>query len=168
MTEIARAPTNNGKNYPYAEAVLINCVLGGISPVGWGAMGGDTTNMHYWEYNSTNASDGKPVDVSQRKAESRQLTQPKDAEIIANYSNPAYVLGGWTPAMAPVILTQPTAVSLSVKAAAIPAPSYQWFKNGVAVPGATDARLNAPERGMYTVAVTNASGSVTSSPVERN
>jgi len=99
LTEIARAPTNNGKNYPFAEAVLINCVLGGISPVGWGAMGGDTTNMRYWEYNSTNASDGKPVDVSQRKPESRQLTLPKDADTIANYSNPSYVLGGWKPSL---------------------------------------------------------------------
>ena len=31
----------------------------------WGAMGGDTANMHYWEYNSTNLSDGSQ-DVSQR------------------------------------------------------------------------------------------------------
>ena len=71
MTEIARAPTNNGKNYPYAEAVLINCILQGISPVGWGAMGGDTTNMHYWEYNSTNAG---------RQARGRQ---PEEAGIEA-------------------------------------------------------------------------------------
>jgi hypothetical protein len=28
-------------------------------------MGGDTANMHYWEYNSTNLSDGSQ-DVSQR------------------------------------------------------------------------------------------------------
>ena len=176
-TEIARAPTNNGKNYPHAEAVLINCILGGISPVGWGPMGGDTTNMHYWEYDSTNASDGKPVDVSQRKPESRQLTLPKDAEIIANYSNPAYVLGGWTPAMAPLILTQPASltpsagqsVTLSVKASAVPDPSYQWSRNGVAIPGATDATLNIPNvrqvnAGTYTVTVTNASGRATSSP----
>jgi pectin methylesterase-like acyl-CoA thioesterase len=105
-TELARAPINNGRAYPNAEAVLINCALEGISPVGWGAMGGDTTNMHYWEYKSTNLSDGKPVDVSQREPESRQLTMPKDSEIIANYSNPSYVLG-WTPAMEPLILSQP-------------------------------------------------------------
>ena len=96
VTELARAPVNNGRAYPYAEAVLINAKLEGISPVGWGAMGGDTANMHYWEYNSTNLSDGKPVDVSQRKPESRQLTKERDAETIANYSNPAYILG-WTP-----------------------------------------------------------------------
>jgi len=176
MTEIARAPTNNGKNYPYAEAVLINCVLGGISPVGWGAMGGDTTNMHYWEYNSMNASDGKPVDVSQRKPESRQLTMPKDAEIIANYSNPSYVLG-WTPTMAPLVLTQPAGVTasagqsatLSVKVTAIPAPGFQWSRNGTIITGATSATLNlnnvrAGDAGSYTVTATNSSGRVTSNP----
>jgi pectinesterase len=97
QTEIARAPTNGATSYPNCEAVLIDCALEGISPVGWGRVGGDTTNVHYWEYNSTNISDGKPVDVSQRNPVSRQLTKEKDTEIIANYSNPAYVLGGWTP-----------------------------------------------------------------------
>ena len=58
--------------------------------------------MRYWEFNSTNLSDGTPVDVSQRKAESKQLTKERDAETIANYSNPAYVLG-WTPAMSVLV-----------------------------------------------------------------
>jgi pectin methylesterase-like acyl-CoA thioesterase len=176
MTEIARAPTNNGKNYPYAEAVLINCILGGISPIGWGAMGGDTTNMHYWEFNSTNAGDGKPVDVSQRKPESRQLTMPKDAEIISNYSNPAYVLG-WTPTMAPLILTSPSAVTaaagqnvtLNVSVAAIPAATFQWFKNGTAISGANGTTLvlntaRTSDSGSYTVTATNSTGRVTSIP----
>jgi pectin methylesterase-like acyl-CoA thioesterase len=176
MTEIARSPTNNGKNYPYAEAVLIHCILGGISPAGWGAMGGDNTNMHYWEYNSTNASDGKPVDVSQRKPGSRQLTMPKDAEIIANYSDPAYVLG-WTPTMAPLVLTPPASVTaaagqtvtLNVRVAAIPAPTFQWSRNGAAIPGATGAMLNlnsarTSDAGSYTVTATNSSGRVTSIP----
>ncbi len=100
-TEIARAPTNKGKDYPYCEAVLLNCALAGISPAGWGPVGPDTSNIHYWEYNSTNISDGKPVDISRRHPASRQLNKDKDAEIIANYSNPAYVLGGWTPSMPP-------------------------------------------------------------------
>jgi len=173
-TEIARAPINNGREYPNAEAVLINCVLEGISPVGWGAMGGDTSNMRYWEYNSTNASDGKPVDVSQRKPESRQLVMPKDAEVIANYSNPAYVLG-WSPAMAPVFLAQPEGVTatagqsatLAVKVAAIPEATYQWLKNGTPVAGATQRTLTlnnvkASDAARYTVTVANASGRATS------
>lgn len=98
-TEIARSPTNHGKNYPYSEAVLINCSLAGISPVGWGPIGGDTSNIHYWEYNSINISDSKPVDVTKRHPASRQLTKDKDSELIANYSNPAFVLSGWTPSI---------------------------------------------------------------------
>src|SRR5262249_23114556 len=43
-TELARAPINNGRAYPNAEAVLINSALEGISPVGWGVMGGETAN----------------------------------------------------------------------------------------------------------------------------
>jgi hypothetical protein len=174
-TVIARAPTNHGKDYPYCEVVLINCVLAGIRPEGWGEVGGDTSNVHYWEYNSTNISDGKPVDVSQRRPFSRQLTQEQDAEIIADYSDPTYVLGGWSPSMAPLILSQPAAISrearqtaiFDVKVAAIPKATYQWFKDGVAISGATDATLKieivgAGDAATYTVAVTNESGCVTS------
>jgi pectinesterase len=174
-TFVARAPTNHGKNYPYCEAVLINCALAGIRPEGWGDVGGDTSNVHYWEYNSTNISDGKPVDVSRRRPFSRQLTQEQDAEIIANYSDPTFVLGGWTPAMAPLILAQPTAVTAKagqtaifcVKAGAIPAATYQWLKDGTAIDGATNATLRiehvgADDAAAYTVAVMNESGCVTS------
>lgn len=94
-TELARLPSNKGKNYPYAEAVLINAILSGISPAGWGQVDGDASNIHFWEFNSRNP-DGTPVDVSKRNPVSRQLTMEKDAETIRNYSNPAWVLG-WTP-----------------------------------------------------------------------
>ena len=174
-TVIARAPTNHGKDYPYCEAVLINCALAGVRPEGWGEVGSDTSNVHYWEYDSTNISDGKPVDVSQRRPYSRQLTQEHDAEIIANYSNPAYVLGGWTPSLAPLILSQPAAVTveagqtaiLDVKVAAIPPATYQWFENGAAISGATNATLRmenigAGDAAVYTVTVRNESGCVTS------
>lgn len=92
----ARAPINGGQAYPYAEAVLIDCVLEGIPAIGWGPVGGDTRNVHYWEYNSR-TPDGQPVDVSQRVAPSRQLTLPADAKIIENYRQPAFVLDGWDP-----------------------------------------------------------------------
>lgn len=175
---IARSPTNHGKNYPYSEAVLIHCALAGVSPEGWGPVGGDLSNVHYWEYRSTNLSDGSPADVSQRSPASRQLTLEQDAAILANYTNPSYVLGGWTPAMAPLILAQPTAVTaaagqtatFSVKAAAVPVARYQWRKNGVAIDGATQATLTIEQVGAgdaaeYTVDVMNASGSVRSREV---
>jgi pectinesterase len=97
---LARLPNNHGLNYPYAESVLIDCHLKGIPPIGWGPIDDDTSHLHLWEYNSTDP-DGHPIDVSQRHQASRQLTQPQDAQTIADYSNPAYVLGGWTPELQP-------------------------------------------------------------------
>ncbi len=94
--DLARSPVNGSRTYPYCEAVLIQCQLEGISPAGWGTIGGDASNVHFWEYNSTNIRDGKPVDVSRRHPASRQLSIKEDSTTIANYSNPAYVLG-WTP-----------------------------------------------------------------------
>lgn len=174
QTVIARAPTNGGKNYPFSEAVLINCQLAGIDPAGWGPIG-DASSLHYWEYNSTNLSDGKPADVSWRHPASRQLREEKDAGIIAKYQDPAYVLGGWTPKMAPLILSPPQstqalpgqAVTFRVQAAGVPDPSYQWLKNGKAIHGATDAALvlsnvRPSDAGMYSVRVSNGSGSITS------
>jgi pectin methylesterase-like acyl-CoA thioesterase len=93
---LARLPNNHGLNYPYAEAVLIDCRLNGVSPAGWGPIDDDTSRIHFWEFHSTDA-DGHPVDVTERHPVSKQLTEPRDAEIIANYSDPAFVLSGWTP-----------------------------------------------------------------------
>jgi hypothetical protein len=95
---LARLPNNHGLNYPYAEAVLINCRLEGIPPVGWGPIDGDTTHLHLWEFHSTDG-DGHLVDTSQRHPASRQLSGPQDAQSIANYSDPTFVLDGWTPVM---------------------------------------------------------------------
>ncbi len=98
-TVIARTTDNNRGGYPYCEAVLLNCKLQGVRPEGWGVKGNATSNIHYWEFNSTNLLDGMPIDASQRHPISRQLTMEKDAEIIRNYSNPAYVLEGWEPVL---------------------------------------------------------------------
>ncbi len=164
----------NTAAYPYSEVVLLKCALGKINPAAW-TIPGDKTHLHYWEYNSPNLSDGKAADVSGRAEGSRQLSKESDKETIANYSNPSWVLGGWTPAMAPVILTQPTDITASagdsetftVKAGAVPTSSYQWFKNGTAIDGATDATLTLKniaggDAAGYSVTATNSSGSATS------
>lgn len=97
-TTIARAPNSNGYSYPFVEAVLIDCKLEGITPAGWGKVVDNTKDIRYWEYNSTTL-DGKQVDISRRHPASRQLDLEKDAELIKNYRNPAYILNGWMPVL---------------------------------------------------------------------
>ncbi len=99
-----RSATATATNFPYAEMVLINTRTSGVPPEGWGpieeAPGFDSSNVRFWEYNTMDL-EGRPVDVSQRHPVSKQLTMEKDAETIANYRNPAFVLGGWTPVVEP-------------------------------------------------------------------
>jgi hypothetical protein len=79
--------------------------------------------------------------------------------------------------LAPTIATQPSTrtarvgernVTLSVTASGTPPFSYQWLKDGIAIPGATSssyAQYNVPPSaaGVYSVTVANAAGAVTSS-----
>jgi uncharacterized delta-60 repeat protein len=78
-------------------------------------------------------------------------------------------------AVAPVIATPPTAqvvalgaaATLTVSASGVPAPTYQWYKDGAPVGGATDAALvigtvALADAGNYTVVASNGLGSTTS------
>ncbi len=102
-------------------------------------------------------------------------TYYKDAGIIENYKNPAYVLGGWKPEMAPRILKQPESaaagkgqtVVLRITAAAVPEASYQWLKNGTPIKGATASaltleRVTTDDTGTYAARVKNDAGSAMS------
>ncbi len=84
-------------------------------------------------------------------------------------------LNGWSPALAPNIVGQPTnqtagggqSASFTVSATGIPDPGYQWLNNGVPISGATSATYTIPSTqstnaGSYSVVVSNGSGSVTS------
>ncbi len=79
---------------------------------------------------------------------------------------------------APHILSQPQSVIarendpiiLSVTADGVPAPTYQWTKDGRAIAGATGAiyrvqSARATDAGAYQVAITNAAGSILSHTV---
>ena len=67
------------------------------------------------------------------------------------------------------LLSTGSAYTLSVSATGTPAPAYQWKFNDADIPGATSASLpltlSAAVSGAYTVTVSNAAGSVTSSRV---
>ncbi len=87
------ARTDN--KYPACEAVLLNCQIENIEPIGWGRMPDDKARLHYWEYNTTDTDD-RPIDTSMRAEGSRQLDAVQDSLLIASYSNPEWVLG-WNP-----------------------------------------------------------------------
>jgi sugar lactone lactonase YvrE len=60
-----------------------------------------------------------------------------------------------------------TDTGVAVHALGVPTPTFQWYKDGVAVPGATSAILNFPnaqpaQTGTYRVTATNPLGTVTS------
>ena len=77
--------------------------------------------------------------------------------------------------MAPAITQQPIAAiikvggkfTVSVVATGSPTPTYQWLKNGVAIPGATSvsytiAAVKLSDAGLYSVTAANSSGKATS------
>ena len=95
MADYGRCHLNHGTNYPDAEFVLINCSTRNIIPEGWSEIGEKTMRMY--EFHTRNMETGELVDVSKRHPYSRQLDSRKDAALIDNYQNPAFVLKGWIP-----------------------------------------------------------------------
>jgi hypothetical protein len=114
-------------------------------------------------------SDGTYSAVIYNSAGSGTLFSGSNLTVVLNPNAPS---GGTA---APQITTQPasqavlagTTATFTVGATGIPAPTYQWTFNGVAIPGATSStytltNVQAANVGNYAVTVTNASGSVTS------
>lgn len=95
LADYGRTKANHGTAYPDAEMVVIDCRVSNIRPEGWSAIGEPTARM--LEHNTRDLDTGKPVDTSRRHPYSRQLDAGKDARLISNYRNPAFVLDGWTP-----------------------------------------------------------------------
>jgi pectin methylesterase-like acyl-CoA thioesterase len=89
----------NTAAYPDSEVVLLDAKLGPINPAAW-MLPAEASAMRYWEFASTSIATGAAADVGQRHPASRQLDAIRDAETIANYRNPAYVLDGWMPSVA--------------------------------------------------------------------
>lgn len=93
--DFGRAPSNGSRSYPHAEQVMINCKTAESISEGWSKIGEPTA--FFAEYNTRDLKTGKPVDISKRHENSRQLDKKKDKALIKNYSTPAFVLNGWTP-----------------------------------------------------------------------
>jgi len=172
--------SGNTANYPYGQVAYISCTMDTnlIIPAGWvlgtgSSQGPDTANLRFWEYQSVDLN-GNPVNTSSRVPWSVQLDGNTATNLVENVSNWLY---GWVPQLAPNILTNPVSLSVSggasasfsVVATGIGAPVYQWLQNGNPLAGQTNSTLTinnayAGQAGTYTAIVSNAAGSVFSSP----
>jgi pectin methylesterase-like acyl-CoA thioesterase len=127
------------------------------------------TNYLLWQYGNDDVTCTYPVDLGLTN-----LLGGSDPRLLAA-ENATNWLYGWAPQMAPNITGQPANVTVSygqstnfsVSATGIPDPAYQWYQNGLPIPGATGANYSIASAvrtngGNYTVAVNNGSGSVTS------
>ncbi|HEX8557077.1 MAG TPA: pectinesterase family protein [Pyrinomonadaceae bacterium] len=86
-------------DFPFSQVVVINSQMDGVRPDPWrfdnpasAVTAANYPNIRFWEYDTRDLA-GNPVDVSQRHPVSRQLTAAEAAQ----WSDPAFVLGGWTP-----------------------------------------------------------------------
>jgi alpha-tubulin suppressor-like RCC1 family protein/sugar lactone lactonase YvrE len=125
-------------------------------------------------------SDGTIVSLSTPAATDSAANSVSPALQVASGGSFAIALRDPSGDVAPVITSQPVsleilggqAFSLSVTASGSPRPIYQWYRNGQALSGATSATYEvaaaysySSAAGTYSVAVTNALGTVTSAEV---
>ncbi|MBC7368311.1 MAG: Ig-like domain-containing protein [Undibacterium sp.] len=105
--------------FPHSEVVFVDCVLGpSVGALGWQLQASSpstppaaTDDLKFWEFNSRTPAGG-PIDVAHRLPASRQLQLPSAAALLADYRNPAFVLGGnWQPRLAPIFNPPPAAAS---------------------------------------------------------
>ena len=134
--------------YPNSEMVLIDCTIGNdILNTTVAAVGNDY-NVGWWKLNGSNAStpvpsarfwdhdtrdqNGAPLDFGPRASFTRRLTSPADAADIANYSDPAWVLNGWSPTLAPADPLADFVAGFGLDPATIGAPAADPDSDGIA------------------------------------
>ena len=118
------------------------------------------------EFSTTNLVQGSnalAVEVHQASDTSADVVFGMSLEAIG--SQPPSITNPAEPADRTV--AQGDSTTLTVFASGFPPPAYQWFKNTVAIPGATDSSLSlmnvsAVDIGNYFVRLTNTSGNITS------
>ena len=147
-----------------AEVIFAQCKMGDFI-TGYASDAG----TNFWDYADSNLT----VTLPKTLAYSTHLNGGSPVVVAAlSATNWLY---GWQPQLASVIIRQPadeTAfigrnTTLSVEAAGIPKPSYQWLKDGTVLAGETNASLNlddvqAADAGTYSVVISNAVGTVKS------
>lgn len=171
MTQLGANPADTigrTRGITNGNTALIDCFVS-TNLGGWFSDASPTSEFRNWYYGCTNDY-GNAASLSNGIA-----LASSDPNLVLARSATSW-LYGWTPALSPNIIGQPVSQStsagqtpsFSVSATGIPDPTYQWYKNGVAIPGATNATLAftpvvRTNAGNYSVIVSNASGTMTSS-----
>lgn len=90
---VTSATLGNGSGT--SEVALIDCKLGKmLAPQGWNSRGANDLEFH-----TTNLADGSPYDMSGWPQWVKHLSAEKDADSIAHYRDPEWVLDGWRPVL---------------------------------------------------------------------
>ena len=154
------------------NVVYANCLFDCGQFSGWNASDlSDNPTLRWWEYNNSNLTATATCTYN-----GTQLTNGDPRVTLAlSATNWLY---GWVPQLAPNITNQPIslvvtagqAASFSVGATGIPFPTYQWLKAGTNLVSATSATLSfasaqAGDAGTYSVIVSNAAGTLSSTNV---
>jgi pectin methylesterase-like acyl-CoA thioesterase len=164
-TTFARALGYCTANVVYASCLIDSNVTGWTSS----DVSSCGASLRWWEYNNRDLLTGSPVSYN-----GTALTNGDSR--VELFSSATIWLYGWTPSLAPNILSGPTnltvtpsqSAAFSVSATGIPSPSYQWLHAGTNLIGQTGATLSiasadAVYAGTYSVIVSNTAGSATNS-----
>jgi autotransporter-associated beta strand protein len=127
----------------------------------------------FWQSHNTDLSGTVPISFT--NVQTIGVTN-NDPRLIAAL-NPVIWFYGWQPQLFPNILTNPvsqtvgvgSSVTFTVVATGIPLPAYQWQVNSTNINNATNASFNIASAQLsdaanYYVIVSNAAGSITSTP----
>jgi pectin methylesterase-like acyl-CoA thioesterase len=153
-----------GRSLGFADgnAAYIHCLID-LHITGW-----QDPQARYWEFGNSNLTAAYPTNFNgtQLAATDPNLTNAMSAPLW---------LYGWTPQLAPNILTNPVGqnlagggtITLKAFATGIPSPTYLWYQNGNLLNGQNSATLtinnaNANNTGSYSVIASNSAGTATS------
>jgi sugar lactone lactonase YvrE len=126
---------------------------------------------YQWNFNGSpiSGATGPLYEIAAAQAANQGSYTVTVTNVDGSATSPAEALTVQVPTGAPSITVEPqggllTSGALVLSVTATGASSYQWFLNGSAIPGATSSAFNATSPGSYTVQVSNAVATASSSP----